>query len=267
MAKKKPAKKTELERLEDIARKANNKVREARKLETEKRSLGGLRDGVKEMQEAYNEDLKRQTEYDTNDKAHVFGYGAFTHRDGSLKWVRTEAIYAIEVEAPSVDAGVKANTWLKTVDGQVDVSESADEVFNELMNVRFAWRAEMVREQHGELMRREDRVTHAKEKKRAKELKAKAKKGPDFQAASDAVSDLVGGGEVSAEEMAKPALTPEKAQEMLQQFELSCKAQDVNWSWFDLAVILMMNDGDLRRAFRTLKATSPSTGDEAPEDE
>ena len=185
--KKKPAK-SELDKLEDDARKANNRLREARKLEAEKRSIGGLRDQVKESQDAFNEDLERQTSYDTNDKARVFGYGAFTHRDGSLKWVRTEAIYAVEVETPEPHSGAKANTLLKTVDGIVDVSESADAVFNELMNVRFAWRSEMVREQHAELMRREDRVTNAKAKKKAKELKKQIKKGPNFQAASDAAT-------------------------------------------------------------------------------
>ena len=192
MAKKKQsASSIEIERLEKESRKINKKLREARDAENEKRTLGAYRDYTKEAAEKHNEIVKRHQGYDTNDKARVFGYGAFTHRDGSLKWVRTEAIYAVEVEAPSVESGIKATTWLKTVDGAVDVSQTADEVFNELDAVRFAYSKEQVNEMLAEQTRRENKIAERKQKAKEKAAKAAAAApapaGPNFQAVSDAV--------------------------------------------------------------------------------
>ncbi len=73
------------------------------------------------------------------------------------------------------------------------------------------------------------------------------------RACNRAISDLVGGGEVSAEELkaeAAPALTREQASELVAQFERSCDAQDVSFDHRSLAVQLLQSTDDLRRAFK-----------------
>lgn len=191
MAKKKSSANSEIEALEKRARQAAKKLRDAREAETERRGLGAFRDQVTEITDNHNERVERQTSYDTNDKARTFGFGAFDGAlDGTLRWVRIDSVYALEVEVPSADSGRKSTTMLKTVDGPVDVAQSADQVINEFIRVRNAGSAEYVREMQGELIRREDKVNEAKAKRKAK-ADAKAadtQTGPDFQK----VSDLVG---------------------------------------------------------------------------
>lgn len=96
------------------------------------------------------------------------------------------------------------------------------------------------------------------------------------RACNRAISDLVGGGEVSAEEMkAEPALTRAQATELLTQFERSCDQQGVAFDHRSLAVLLLQSKDDLRRAFvyfrskntpeRAMPGEEPD--EEAPEDE
>lgn len=189
---------SEIEILEKRARAANKKLRDAREAESEKRGLGAFRDQVTEITEQHNERIERQTRYDTNDKARTFGFGAFDGAlDGTLRWVRVDAVYALEVEVPSADSGRVATTMLKTVDGPVDVRQSADEVINEFIRVRNAGSAEYVREMQGELIRREDKVQADKKKRKDKADAKAAKSGPDFGSVSDGIGadpdDLDGG--------------------------------------------------------------------------
>lgn len=185
MAKKKSTASSEIEALEKRARQAAKKLRDAREAENERRTLGSYRDVVTEATEAHNELIQRQTDYDTNDKARLFSFGAFDGAvDGALVWTRLDAVYAVEKD-PN-----EKFTMLKTVDGPIAVTQAPDEVFNEFTRVRFAGSAERVREMQGELLRREDKVRESKEKRKAK-ADAKAadtQTGPNFQK----VSDLVG---------------------------------------------------------------------------
>ncbi len=90
------------------------------------------------------------------------------------------------------------------------------------------------------------------------------------RACNRAISDLVGGGDVSAEEVKaepRPTLTAERASEMLEQFQHSCDTQGLKWGWFELTILLMCNGGDLRRAFKTLKDHEPEEVLEHADDE
>lgn len=92
------------------------------------------------------------------------------------------------------------------------------------------------------------------------------------RACNRAISDLVGGGEVSAEEMkAETRMSAERAKELLEQFVVSCDKQGVYFDYPTLARLLLQNADDLRRAFKHFKsqgeATEDSTPDEAPDDE
>lgn len=199
MAKKQSANSAEIERLEKIARKTNKKLREAREAENEKRTLGSYRDYTKEAVEKHNELVTRHQGYDTNDKARIFGYASFDGAlEGTLRWVRMEAVYAVERELPGPDG--KSITMLKTVDGPVDVAQSPDEVFNEFDLVRFAYSKEQVNEMLAEQTRRENKIAERKQKAKDKEAKRNGHEGhsdeptglplggPDFKK----VSDLVG---------------------------------------------------------------------------
>lgn len=196
MAKKdKDAKSTEVVRLENEARKINNKLAKARTADYEKRTLGALRDSVKDAEERFGDLIDRQTSYDTNEKMRVFGFGAFDGGlDGSLRWVRMNSVYSVEVELPHVDStNQKVITMLKTVDGPVDVSQSPSEVADEFVRVRFAYESEQVREMQSEQLRRENKIAERKQKAKDKATKAKpasrAKSdGPDFGAVSRAVN-------------------------------------------------------------------------------
>ncbi len=73
------------------------------------------------------------------------------------------------------------------------------------------------------------------------------------RACNRAISDLVGGGEVSAEEIkaeAAPTLTREQASELITQFERSCDDKGVGFDYRSLAVQLLQSGDDLRRAFK-----------------
>lgn len=155
----------DIEALQLEQARVNRRLRNARKAEEEKRSLVHLSESVKDLRKNYDQTLERLTSYDTNDKARLFGYGAFTAPDGNLKWVRMDSVFAFEVMMPSVDSGHKAETWLRTVDGTVDVAESADEIMNEFQRVRMAYQAERVREVESELIRNQQRVEEREAKK------------------------------------------------------------------------------------------------------
>ncbi len=92
------------------------------------------------------------------------------------------------------------------------------------------------------------------------------------RACNRAISDLVGGGEVSAEEMKvdpKPTLTRDQASELIAQFERSCDDKGVTFDHRSLAVQLLQSTDDLRRAFvyfRTKGEVAPN-GELEPEDE
>jgi hypothetical protein len=204
MAKKPSATSIEIEKKEKQARKINKQLRELREAENEKRTLGAYRDYTKEAGEKHNELVNRHAGYDTNDKAHIFGYASFDGAlEGTLRWVRVEAVYAVERELPGPDG--KSITMLKTVDGPVDVSQSPDEVFNEFDLVRFAYSKEQVNEMQAEQARREGKIAERKEKAKKKAAKAA---GHDHEGATDDASGLPFGGpkfkrvsdEVSADE-------------------------------------------------------------------
>ncbi len=94
------------------------------------------------------------------------------------------------------------------------------------------------------------------------------------RACNRAISDLVGGGEVSAEEIRgetpPPAITREQAEAVTTKFLESTEG------WYvppvELIGAIVMSRGDLRQAYRLLKATredqpvEDSTTDEAPDD-
>lgn len=184
MGKKKSSQSAEIERLEKKARSAAKALAKAREEERDRRTLGSFRDMVTERTEAHNDLIDRQTGYDTNDKARLFAFGSFDGAlDGSLVWARLDAVYAVE-KNPN-----ESFTMLKTMDGPLAVAQTPDEVFNEFTRVRFAGSAEQVRELQGELLRREDKVRAAKEKRDAKS--AASTPGPDFQAASDRVMGVI----------------------------------------------------------------------------
>jgi len=87
------------------------------------------------------------------------------------------------------------------------------------------------------------------------------------RACNRAISDLVGGGEVSAEEVraeAAPRLSQQQAKELLDQFVLSCDKQSVYFDYPTLCALLLQNADDLRRAFRYFKAKGEG---EAPPEE
>ncbi len=90
------------------------------------------------------------------------------------------------------------------------------------------------------------------------------------RACNRAISDLVGGGDVSAEEMkaeAPPALSREQASELIAQFENSCDKQGVAFDHRSLAVQLLQSGDDLRRAFKHFRDKSEGEPvEEAPDD-
>ncbi len=95
------------------------------------------------------------------------------------------------------------------------------------------------------------------------------------RACNRAISDLVGGGEVSAEEMkaehAAPAITREQAE------AVTTKFLDSTEGWYvppvEMIGTIVMARGDLRQAYRLLKAThedqsvEDGTPEEAPDDD
>lgn len=195
MAKKKQSvESAEVERLRNEARKVNRKLAKAQQAENEKRGLGARRDAVKDAEERFEDLITRQTGYDTNEKGRVFGFGAFDGGlDGSLRWVRMQSIYSIEVEMPGVEStNQKVITMLKTVDGPVDVSQSPSEVMDEFVRVRFAYESEQIREMQSEQIRIENKVAErkAKAKKKADKQGDGKVDGPDFQSVSDAISGV-----------------------------------------------------------------------------
>jgi len=88
------------------------------------------------------------------------------------------------------------------------------------------------------------------------------------RATNRAISNLIGGGAVSAEEMkAEAHLTPQQAKELLDQFVRSCDQQGVEFDYPTLASLLLQNADDLRRAFKHFKAKSDGADDESPSDD
>ncbi len=90
------------------------------------------------------------------------------------------------------------------------------------------------------------------------------------RACNRAISDLVGGGEVSAEEMKaeRPQLSRDQASELIAQFERSCDDKGVAFDHRSLAVQLLQSTDDLRRAFKHFRDKGEGEPDEAaPDDE
>ncbi len=90
------------------------------------------------------------------------------------------------------------------------------------------------------------------------------------RACNRAISDLVGGGEVSAEEMRAERLTRDQASELITQFERSCDTQGVAFDHRALAVQLLQSSDDLRHAFvyfRNRGTTEDPHAEEAAADE
>jgi len=182
-----------IEVLRDNAREANRLLHLAEQKEHERRTLGSFRDQVKDQEQQHVDFLERQTSYDTDSKARLFGFGAFDGAvDGALVWVTLGAIYAVEKQ-PNEDF-----TFIKTVDGPIAVKQSPDEVFNEFQRVRFEGLAENVREAQAELARREEKVKEGRALVSAAPADASNGSGPETQITSErpnfqAVSDAVSG--------------------------------------------------------------------------
>ncbi len=91
------------------------------------------------------------------------------------------------------------------------------------------------------------------------------------RATNRAISNLIGGGEVSAEEMRaepKPALSHDQASELIAQFERSCDDKGVSFDYRALAVQLLQSTDDLRRAFKYFRDKGEGEPvEEAPDDE
>lgn len=91
------------------------------------------------------------------------------------------------------------------------------------------------------------------------------------RACNRAISDLVGGGEVSAEEMKAEAparLTREQAHELMEQFVTSCDKQSVYFDYPTLCELLLTTADDLRRAFKHFKEKGEGAEpEEAPADD
>jgi hypothetical protein len=180
-----------IDELQENARRANEALRKAREYELEKRTLGSFKTETADIAQRHDELVDRQTSYDTDSKARLFSFGAFTGAmDGTLIWARIDSIYAVEKQ---VD---ERFTNLKTVDGILAVSDSPDEVFNEFQRIRFEGSAEQVREYKAELARREEKVKkHEKITPPSPEAAAAEAKladliatGPDFRSASAAAT-------------------------------------------------------------------------------
>jgi len=137
----------ELRQTLDDARKA---LATAEERNYEKRSIKDFRETVDNQSKVHDDYVERQTSYDADTKARLFGFGAFTGKTGEAMWILAGSIFAVERD-PN-----ETFTVIKTASEPMGVNESPDEVFNELFRIRFEGSAENLREAKAELGRRVD---------------------------------------------------------------------------------------------------------------